>query len=155
MRILGLVGATHDSGLAILQDGLPELVLEEERFCRRKRTKNFPGRSVVTALGEFPKLFRNQATGEGHWLLVKLEGRKSNRDGLGAVLRLETEGGRTLWNHATTSVGYASSSDPRVHFGLGRSPAAKRLEIQWPSGVRQVLVNVIANQVLAVKEPEQ
>ncbi len=110
---------------------------------------------VVTALGEYPSLFRNQATGEGHWLLVRLEGRKSNRDGLGAVLKLEKESGRTLWNHATTSVGYASSSDPRVHFGLGRSPAAKRLEIQWPSGVRQVLVNVKANQVLSVKEPEQ
>lgn len=110
---------------------------------------------VVTALGEYPSLFRNQATGEGHWLLVRLEGRKSNRDGLGAVLRLETEDGRTVWNHATSSVGYASSSDPRVHFGLGRSPVARRLEIQWPNGVRQVLMNVKANQVLAVKEPER
>lgn len=52
MRILGLVGATHDSGLALLQDGIPELVLEEERFSRRKRTKNFPSRSLKVALGQ-------------------------------------------------------------------------------------------------------
>ncbi|MCL4766519.1 MAG: carbamoyltransferase [Hyphomicrobiaceae bacterium] len=53
MRILGLVGATHDSGLAILQDGVPELVLEEERFNRKKRTKRFPKRALKAALGEF------------------------------------------------------------------------------------------------------
>jgi carbamoyltransferase len=51
VRILGLVGATHDSGLAVLQDGLPEIVLEEERFNRKKRTKSFPSRSIRTALG--------------------------------------------------------------------------------------------------------
>ncbi len=54
MRILGLVGATHDSGLALLQDGVPELVLEEERFNRVKRTKKFPRRSLALALGQLP-----------------------------------------------------------------------------------------------------
>ncbi len=52
MRILGLVGATHDSGLAILEDGWPALVLEEERLCRVKRTKAFPQKSLVAAFGE-------------------------------------------------------------------------------------------------------
>jgi len=110
---------------------------------------------VVTALGESPSLFRNQTTGENHWLMVKLEGRKSNRDGLGAVLKVDTEDGRTLWNHATTSVGYASSSDPRVHFGLGKSRSVEQLEIQWPSGIRQVFENVAADQILSAKEPER
>jgi len=110
---------------------------------------------VVTALGERPSLFRNQSSTAGHWLLVKLKGHKSNRDGLGAVLKIETEDGLTQWNHATTSVGYASSSDSRVHFGLGRSRSVKQLEIQWPSGIHQVFENVTGDQILSVKEPER
>ncbi len=110
---------------------------------------------VVTALGEAPSLLQNQAPGSTHGLLIKLRGRKSNREGLGAVVKVETEDGRWLWNHATTSAGYASSSDPRVHFGLGKSSTVKRLEIQWPSGIHQVLANLSADQTLTVEEPEQ
>ncbi|MCI0623170.1 MAG: FG-GAP-like repeat-containing protein [Acidobacteria bacterium] len=109
---------------------------------------------VVTVLGEPPSLFQNQTIGGGHWLLVRLRGRKSNRDGLGAVLKVELENGQILWNHATTSVGYASSSDPKVHFGLGKSLAMKRMDIQWPSGISQTLENVKADQVLTVMEPD-
>lgn len=109
---------------------------------------------VVTALGERPSLFQNRTVGGGHWLLVALRGRKSNRDGLGAVLKVESEDGRILWNHATTSVGYASSSDSKAHFGLGKSLAVKRMEIQWPSGIHQALENVKADQVLTVMEPD-
>jgi hypothetical protein len=59
------------------------------------------------------------------------------------------------YNHATTAVGYSSSSDKRVHFGLGRSATVKRIEIRWPKGTRQVLENVKANQVLRVREEGQ
>ena len=108
---------------------------------------------VVTALGEGPSLLQNQPIGGSHWLLVKLRGNKSNREGLGAVLKVETEDGQWLWNHATTSVGYGSSSDPRVHFGLGKSTLVRRLEIQWPSGTHQALENLKGDQILTVSEP--
>jgi hypothetical protein len=56
------------------------------------------------------------------------------------------------YNHTTTAVGYNSSSDKRVHFGLGDSTTVKRIEIRWPRGTRQVLENVQANQILHVRE---
>jgi hypothetical protein len=61
--------------------------------------------------------------------------------------------GRTQWNHATTSVGYASSSDSRVHFGLGDSPTVRELEVRWPSGARQLLRNIKVDRILTVQEP--
>jgi tetratricopeptide (TPR) repeat protein len=108
---------------------------------------------VVSALGERPRLFRNTTPEAGHWLLLRLVGRRSNRDGLGAVLRLEADDGRVQWNHATTSVGFASSSDPRVHFGLGRSARVRELRVRWPSGMLQSLRDVAADRILTVEEP--
>lgn len=108
---------------------------------------------VVTVLNGPARLFRNVTPNRRHWLLLQLEGRKSNRLGLGAVVRVETPGGRVLFNHASTSTGYAASSDPRVHFGLGDEASARRIEIRWPSGARQVLENVRADRVLLVSEP--
>jgi tetratricopeptide (TPR) repeat protein len=108
---------------------------------------------IVTSLGEAPSLLQNQGVDAGHWLLVALHGSKSNREGLGAVVKAETEDGRLLWNHATSSVGYASSSDPRIHFGLGKSQSVRRLEIQWPSGIHQVLQRVSTDQIIEITEP--
>lgn len=107
---------------------------------------------VVTALGEGSKLFENRSSGRGNWLLVRLIGHCSNRDGLGAVLRLQREDGLWLWNHATTSVGFASSGDPRVHFGLGKTSTIQQLEIQWPSGLQQRPTDVRINQIVTVRE---
>lgn len=107
---------------------------------------------VVTALGDRPEIYRNQTAG-GHWLLIRLEGRQANRNGLGALICVETEDGRKLWNHATTSVGFASSSDPRVHFGLGASDRVKSIEITWPGGKRQRLENVEVDRLLKITEP--
>ncbi|RPJ86621.1 MAG: CRTAC1 family protein, partial [Acidobacteria bacterium] len=106
---------------------------------------------VVTALGDRPEIFRNRTEG-GHWLVIELEGRQANRQGLGALVCVETEDGRKLWNHATTSVGFASSSDPRVHFGLGQSKRVKVVEIIWPGGKRQKLENVEVDRVVKVTE---
>jgi len=88
-----------------------------------------------------------------HWLLVDTKGTRSNRDGIGAKLKLTTASGRTLYNHVTTSGGFMSSSDKRVHFGLGREAAIKALEIRWPSGAIQQLSNVRVDRVLEVEEP--
>jgi tetratricopeptide (TPR) repeat protein len=110
---------------------------------------------VVTALGERPSLLRNVTEARAHWLSVRLVGRASNRLRLGAVLRVETPDGRVQWNHATTSVGYASSSDPRVHFGLGAEDRVRRLEVRWPSGRRQLFEGVAADRLLELREPDQ
>src|SRR5688572_9625629 len=105
---------------------------------------------VVTALGERAKLLRNVATSEGRWLMLRLVGGASNRDGLGTVVRLTLDDGRVLMNHATTSVGFASSSDPRVHFGVPRNRTVERITLQWPSGASQTIERPALNQILTV-----
>jgi hypothetical protein len=109
---------------------------------------------VVTALNEKPRILRNGGGNGHHWLMVETRGRRSNRDGIGAKLRLTTASGRVLHNHVTTSVGFMSSSDKRVHFGLGAEAKVRELEIRWPSGTVQRLTGVAADQVLKVEEPE-
>jgi hypothetical protein len=111
--------------------------------------------AVVTVLNGPAKLFHNTTQNTNHWLSLSLVGTKSNRMGIGARLRLTTQNGMTEYNHVTTSTGYASSSDPRVHFGLGSSKSAKEIEILWPSGTKQVLQNALADRVVVVTEPRQ
>jgi hypothetical protein len=106
---------------------------------------------VVTALNAPAELWLNQGGEGAHWLELRLRGVRSNRDGVGAVVKLTTKAG-VQYNHATTAVGYASSSAGPVHFGLGAETTAN-LEIRWPSGVLQRLAGVAADRVLEVKEP--
>jgi len=108
--------------------------------------------AVVSVLNGQAKYFHNISPGGNHWILLKLVGVKSNRMGLGAQVRITTEDGMKQYNHATTSTGYASSSDPRVHFGLGRSKIIREIDIVWPSGVHQVLHSIPADQILTVNE---
>jgi hypothetical protein len=108
---------------------------------------------VVTSLGGPVRVFRNVTETHNHWILLKLVGTKSNRMGLGAQIRVTTDDGRKLYNEATTSTGYAASSDPRVHFGLGSSRVIREIEIRWPSGTRQLLHDVTPDRVLVVTEP--
>jgi hypothetical protein len=108
---------------------------------------------VVSALLEPAEIWMNRTEDSGHWLDIALEGTKSNRDGIGAVIKVVTKAG-AQWNHMTTSVGYASSSHGPVHFGLGAEDTANRVEIRWPSGIAQILRNVKGNRVLSVKEPQ-
>jgi len=107
---------------------------------------------VVTALGREAEIWMNRTEGSGHWLDIALEGTKSNRDGIGAVIKVVTTAG-AQYNHMTTSVGYASSSHGSVHFGLGADFSAKQIEIRWPSGIVQTLQNVAGDRLLKVKEP--
>ena len=110
---------------------------------------------VVTSLNERPRILLNSADNGNHWLIVALEGRRSNRDAIGAEVKLTTASGRTLYNHVTTSVGFMSSSDPRLHFGLGAEDEIRSLEIRWPSGIRQVIRNPQAGRILRIKEPKR
>jgi enediyne biosynthesis protein E4 len=105
---------------------------------------------VVSSLGDRPELWENTTPGDNTWLILRLIGVKSNRDGIGAEIRT---GDQT--NHMTTSVGYASSSNFGVHFGLAKLKQVPRVEIRWPSGIRQTLDNVPTNQVLTVREPDK
>lgn len=79
-------------------------------------------------------------------------GTQSNRDRIGALIHVTADSGE-FWNRITTSVGYAGSSDRVAHFGLGGASKAHKVEIAWPSGARQVLENVPADQYLTVREP--
>jgi hypothetical protein len=108
---------------------------------------------VISVLNGPARVFHNTTRNENHWLLLDLAGTKSNRMGIGARIRLTAADGSVQYNHATTSTGYASSSDPRVHFGLGRAASAREIEIVWPSGIKQVLRNVRADRVVRVVEP--
>jgi len=110
---------------------------------------------VVTALNEAAKIFRNVTAPANHWILLKFVGTRSNRMGIGAQVHIVTADGREQWNEVTTSVGYASSSDSRVHFGLGTSRLIKQLEVRWPSGIHQVLKDVPVDQILTIEEPRQ
>lgn len=110
---------------------------------------------IVTVLNGPVKYLHNITDPKNHWILLKLVGRKSNRMGLGAQVRLVTEDGAVQWNEATTAVGYAASSDPRVHFGLGSNQKIKEIEIRWPSGIKQVLADVKSDQILTVEEPQK
>ena len=109
--------------------------------------------AVVSVLGGPAKLLHNISDTGNHWILLKLVGTKSNRMGIGAQIHITTEDGRSQWNEVTTAVGYASSSDSRVHFGLGSNQHVKEMEIRWPSGIKQVLRDVAGDRVLTVEEP--
>lgn len=102
---------------------------------------------AVSALQEPAEIWENISPGPAHWLTVRLRGTRSNRDGIGARIRI----GRQT-NHMTTSVGYASSSNDGVHFGLGTANLVPVLTVHWPSGKTQVLRNIRADQVLSIAE---
>jgi enediyne biosynthesis protein E4 len=108
---------------------------------------------IVTAIGSEARLFRNVTPTSNRWIAFHLRGTKSNRDGIGSSIRVTLPSGKLLFNHATTSVGYASSSEPLVRFGLGTEERAKEVEIDWPSGTVQKLKDVAGGRVVEVREP--
>ncbi|MBI3678944.1 MAG: CRTAC1 family protein [Acidobacteria bacterium] len=110
---------------------------------------------VVTSLNERPRILMNAASAGNHWLMLSLVGHKSARDAIGAKVKLTTASGRVLYNHVAVSVGFMSSSDKRVHFGLGAETKINSVEIRWPSGIRQTLKSLAVDQLLMVDEPEK
>ena len=94
----------------------------------------------------------NETKTANHWLILKLVGHTSNRDAIGALVKIVTSQG-PQYTTVTTASSYLSSSDKRVHFGLGMDATAQTVEIHWPSGIQQVLKNVNGDQILQVDEP--
>jgi len=109
---------------------------------------------VVTVLNGKPQLLMNRSPNHNHWIILKLVGVVDNRDGLGTKVKITTTNG-VQYNEATTAVGYNSSSDKRVYFGLGNATVVDRIELAWPTGVKQVLNSVAADQVLTIIESGQ
>jgi hypothetical protein len=106
---------------------------------------------VVTVLNGEPQLLMNRSPNHNHWIILKLVGVADNRDGLGTKVKITTASG-VQYNEATTAVGYNSSSDKRVYFGLGNATVVERIELAWPTGVKQVLKSVAADQILTIVE---
>ncbi|MFC5864994.1 CRTAC1 family protein [Acidicapsa dinghuensis] len=107
---------------------------------------------VTSSINARPQILMNRTANGNHWILLKLVGTRDNRDGLGTKVKITTSEG-VQYNEATTAVGYNSSSDKRVHFGLGKATTIERIELAWPTGVKQTLTNVKADQVLTMVEP--
>lgn len=113
---------------------------------------NGDGRLDVAVLtrGTPAELWQNDSAAANRWLIVKLVGTKSNRDGIGARVTVGSQV-RTM----TSAMGYASSSHAGLHFGLGQTSGAVRIEIEWPSGTRQIVEGVKVDSVVEIKEPVQ
>jgi enediyne biosynthesis protein E4 len=106
---------------------------------------------VVTENNGPAWILHNETATHNHWITLKLVGVKSNRDGIGAQIKLTTAAGNQYIT-VTTASSYQSSSDKRAHFGLGSATEVSEIEIHWPSGIRQVLKNLKADQILTVTE---
>lgn len=106
---------------------------------------------VATRLNEAPLVLRN-TTKAGNWVVFRLTGHESNRDGIGAMIRIASAGG-PQWNRVNTSTGYGCSSDRTAHFGLGSDTTVNSVEITWPSGIRQSLGPLAANRLYSIDEP--
>jgi hypothetical protein len=104
---------------------------------------------VVTVLNGEPQLLMNRSQNHNHWIILKLIGVADNRDGLGTRVKITTANG-VQYNEATTAVGYNSSSDKRVYFGLQNATVVDQIELVWPTGVKQVLNHVTADQILTI-----
>jgi enediyne biosynthesis protein E4 len=108
---------------------------------------------AVNCLNGPAMILHNEGGNGNHWLLVNTIGTVSNRDGIGAQIRLVSGSGLEQFGMVTTAGSYQSASDKRVHFGLGQDKIARLMEITWPSGIVQKLKDVAADRVITVEEP--
>jgi hypothetical protein len=106
---------------------------------------------VITTNDGPAYLFRNDGGNRNHWITIRLVGRKSNRDGIGAVVRVSSKSGKQ-WNMVRSGSSYCSQSDLPLTFGLGGDPEVQSIEIEWPSGAKQKLPGTAANQFLTIDE---
>jgi hypothetical protein len=107
---------------------------------------------AVARLNMPPAILLNRSGQGRHWVAFALEGTRSNRDGIGALLHLVTSSGEQ-WNHCTTAVGYASASERLVRFGLNHESRVARLDVRWPSGIEQTLYDLPVDRVTKLREP--
>jgi enediyne biosynthesis protein E4 len=106
---------------------------------------------VISNMNGPPSLLVNQIRNANHWIAIRTVGTKSNRDGIGARVRVKTAG-RTLVDEVRSGSSYISNSDMRVHFGLGAATKVEWVEIRWPSGLVERFGDLAVNQVHSVKE---
>ena len=105
----------------------------------------------IVNLNDRGVFLRNNKGNQNNWLIINLTGTTSNRDGIGARVKI-TSGGKMQTAQKKSTTGYLSQNDPRMHFGLAKNDTVEKIEINWPSGKVQLLENVKANQILTVKE---
>jgi hypothetical protein len=110
--------------------------------------------AVVTTNGGAAHILHNETATKNHWLTIELVGHRSNRDGIGAEIKLTTIKG-SQYVTVTTASSYLSASDKRAHFGLGADAVAKTIEVRWPSGIVQTLENVQGDRVMKIDEPDK
>lgn len=108
--------------------------------------------AVVTTNDGSVHVLHNETVTQNHWILLHLVGHKSNRDAIGAEVSVVTASG-PQYATVSTAGSYLSASDKRLHFGLGQQSVVQRIEIRWPSGIRQTLKDVSADQILQIDEP--
>jgi len=108
--------------------------------------------AVVTGNDGALYVLHNSTQTQNHWLTLELVGHRSNRDAIGAEVKLTAAKG-SQWATVTTAGSYLSSSDKRVHFGLGPETVVRMIEIRWPSGIRQTMKDVGVDQILKIEEP--
>jgi len=108
---------------------------------------------AINNQNEAPSLLKQTATPPGHWIILQLVGTKSNRNAIGARVRL-TANGHSQVEEVRSGGSYLSQNDLRLHFGLGQATSIDKIEIAWPSGRRQVLTNQPCDRVLQVEEPD-
>ena len=106
---------------------------------------------LLTSSGGPAHLYRNDGGNKNHWLSVKTVGTKSNRDGIGAVVRIESASGKQ-WNAVRSGSSYASQSDLPLTFGIGQDPVITSIQVEWPSGTKQTFANIKPNQAIVVDE---
>ncbi|HTS24955.1 MAG TPA: CRTAC1 family protein [Bryobacteraceae bacterium] len=106
---------------------------------------------LINNQNEPPTLLKQESRPAGHWVLIQLTGRRSNRSALGAKVKV-TAGGRTQVDEVRSGGSYLSQNDLRLHFGLGAAPKMERIEIEWPSGTRQTMQDIPADRVVQVEE---
>jgi len=105
---------------------------------------------VVSNIDEVPQVLRNDGGNRENWLEMRLVGTRSNRDAIGALVKVSS-GDLVQWDRVRTGGSYISGNDPRLHFGLDQAQSAD-VEIRWPSGGTERLEHVPANQILTIKE---
>jgi hypothetical protein len=108
--------------------------------------------AIVTTNDGPAYLLHNETPTSNHWITLTLVGHKSNRDGIGAEIKITTSLG-SQYDIVSTAGSYLSSSDKRAHFGLGSDTTVKTIEVHWPSGIVQTLKDIPADQILKIDEP--
>jgi hypothetical protein len=109
---------------------------------------------VVVTCGGTLYVLRNEGGNANNWIVLDLRGVRSNRDGIGATVKLTSASGKVQYGMATTTASYQSAQDKRVFFGIGQEKSIRKIEISWPSGIKQVLDNPPLRQILKVTEEQ-